>query len=92
MDALVSVIVPAYGVERYLRQCLDSVVGQTYEGLDVVLVDDGSPDGCGAICDEYASRDARVRAFHTENGGLSAARNFGIGKALGGVRVPPGWG
>ena len=83
MDVLVSVIVPVYGVERYLRQCLDSVVGQTYEGLDVVLVDDGSTDGCGAICDEYASRDARVRAFHTENGGLSAARNFGIGKAWG---------
>lgn len=83
MSELVSVIVPVYGVGRYLRQCLDSVVGQTYGDLDVIVVDDGSLDAGGAICDEYAARDKRVRAYHTENRGLSAARNYGIARARG---------
>jgi glycosyltransferase involved in cell wall biosynthesis len=75
---LISVIVPVYKVEPYLRKCVDSVLSQTYQNLEVILVDDGSPDGCPAICDEYAKKDARVRVIHKENGGLSDARNFGL--------------
>ena len=65
----ISVIVPVYKVEPYLRKCLDSIVGQTYQNLEIILVDDGSPDGCGAICDEYAAQDKRVRVIHKANGG-----------------------
>lgn len=78
-----SVIVPVYRVEAHLRACLDSVVGQTYRDLEIILVDDGSPDGCGAICDEYAARDSRVTVIHQENRGLSAARNTGLRRATG---------
>lgn len=80
---LVSVIIPVYNVEKYLRQCVDSVIAQSYFYLDIVLVDDGSSDSSPAICDEYAECDARVRAFHKENGGLSDARNFGLKCARG---------
>ena len=80
---LVSVIVPVYGVEQYLPQCVDSLLAQTYENIEIILVDDGSPDGCGAICDAYAARDPRVTALHKENGGLSDARNFGLRHAHG---------
>lgn len=79
----VSVIIPIYKVEPYLRQCLDSVVGQTYQNLEIICVDDGSPDRCGDICEEYSSRDNRIRVIHRENGGLSAARNTGIDAATG---------
>lgn len=79
----ISVIVPVYKVEPYLRKCLDSIVGQTYENLEIILVDDGSPDNCGAICDEYAARDERIRVIHQPNGGLSAARNAGLDMATG---------
>lgn len=75
---LVSVIVPVYRVENYLRTCVDSILAQTYSDLEVILVDDGSPDGCPAICDEYAQQDARVRVIHQKNAGLSAARNAGL--------------
>ena len=75
---LVSVVIPVHNVEDYLREALDSVLGQTHRELDVVLVDDGSTDGSGAIADEYAARDRRVRAVHTENRGLGAARNEGL--------------
>ena len=68
-------MVPVYNVERYLPQCVDSILAQDYDNLDVLLVDDGSTDGCGALCDSYASRDRRVRVLHTENRGLAAARN-----------------
>lgn len=83
MGLLISVIIPIYNVEPYLRQCLDSVANQTYQNLEIILIDDGSPDTCGAICDEYASRDHRIRVIHKRNGGVGAARNDGIRAAAG---------
>ncbi|MDD2362409.1 MAG: glycosyltransferase [Oscillospiraceae bacterium] len=83
MDNLISIIIPVYNVEPYLRKCLDSVVNQTYPHLEIVLVDDGSPDNCGAICDEYARKDARIKVIHKENGGLCSARNAGMQIASG---------
>lgn len=83
MSGTVSVIVPVYNVEPYLRQCVDSVLAQTYGDLEVILVNDGSPDGCGKICDDYAARDGRVKVIHQTNRGLSGARNSGIGAAAG---------
>ncbi len=80
---LVSVIVPVYNVEPYLRKCLDSIVNQTYRALEIILVDDGSPDNCGVICDEYAARDGRIIVIHKENGGVSSARNAGLKRATG---------
>lgn len=80
---MISIIVPVYKVEPYLRQCVDSILNQTYRNIEVLLIDDGSPDKCGEICDEYARKDNRVRVFHTENQGLSAARNIGISEAKG---------
>ena len=75
---LISVIVPVYKVEPYLRRCVDSLLAQSFSDLELILVDDGSPDNCGAICDEYAAQDGRVHVIHKENGGLSSARNAGI--------------
>lgn len=83
MAKLVSVIVPIYKVEPYLEKCVDSILAQTYPDLEVILVDDGSPDGCGDICERYAAQDARVRVVHKENGGLSSARNAGLDVATG---------
>jgi len=82
-DAKISFIVPAYNVERHLVPCLDSLVGQTYRDIEIVVIDDGSPDGCGRIGDEYAARDGRVRIIHQENRGVSAARNAGMDAATG---------
>ena len=79
----VSVIVPIYGVEQFLRQCVDSILSQTHADLEVLLVDDGSRDGCPAIIDEYATKDNRVIAVHKKNGGYSSAVNLGLGKATG---------
>ena len=73
-----AVIVPVYKVEPYLRQCIESILSQSYQDLKVILVDDGSPDNCGAICDEYAARDPRVLALHKPNGGQSSARNLAL--------------
>ena len=80
---LISVIVPVYKVEAFLPRCVDSLLAQTYENLEIILVDDGSPDNCGAICDGYAEKDSRVRCIHKENGGLSSARNAGLDIARG---------
>ncbi len=74
----ISVIVPVYKVEKYIHRCVDSILGQTFTDFELILVDDGSPDHCGTICDEYAAKDSRVVVIHQENGGLSAARNAGI--------------
>lgn len=82
-DILVSVIVPVYKVEAYLGRCVDSILSQTHRNLEVILVDDGSPDRCGEICDEYAQKDPRICVIHKENGGLSSARNAGIDIAKG---------
>lgn len=79
----ISVIIPVYKVEKYLRKCVDSVLAQTYTNLEIILVDDGSPDRCGEICDEYARIDSRIKVIHKENGGLSDARNAGIEAATG---------
>lgn len=80
---MISIIVPIYKVENYLRRCIDSLIHQNYPDTEIILVDDGSPDKCGTICDEYAQKDARIKVIHQKNGGLSAARNSGIDFAHG---------
>ncbi len=80
---IISVIVPIYNVEKYLNRCIDSIINQTYKNLEIILVDDGSPDNCPKICDEYAKKDDRIKVIHKENGGLSDARNKGIKIASG---------
>ena len=79
----ISIIVPVYKVEQYLRRCLDSIASQTFTDWECILIDDGSPDKSGAICDEYALRDSRFRVIHQENKGVSAARNAGLDAARG---------
>lgn len=78
MDDLISVIVPIYNVEKYIRKCIDGIISQSYTNLEIILVDDGTPDNCGTICDEYASKDKRIKVIHKSNGGLSDARNVAI--------------
>lgn len=75
---LISIVIPIYNVEKYLKRCVDSVINQTYKNLEIILVDDGSTDNCGKICDEYAKKDKRIKVIHKKNGGLSDARNAGI--------------
>jgi len=82
-DSLVSVIVPIYNSEKTLTECINSILEQTYTELELILIDDGSRDLSGRICDEYAEKDSRIRVFHRENGGVSRARNFGIDKVRG---------
>lgn len=79
----ISVIVPVYKVEAYLHRCVDSILAQTYKNLEIILVDDGSPDNCPAVCDEYAMKDPRIQVIHKKNGGLSDARNAGLEIATG---------
>lgn len=79
----ISLIVPVYKAEKYLRRCIDSIIAQTFTDWECILVDDGSPDGSGAICDEYVAKDARIQVIHKENGGVSSARNIGIEQAGG---------
>lgn len=80
---MISIIVPIYNAEQYLRRCVDSILAQSYTDFELLLIDDGSKDSSGAICDEYAARDCRVRVFHKENGGVSSARNLGLDNAQG---------
>lgn len=80
---LISIIVPIYNVEKYLKKCLDSLIKQTYQNIEMVLVDDGSPDCCPQICDKYAQNDPRIKVIHKQNGGLSSARNAGLKIASG---------
>ena len=82
-NQLISIIVPVYNVEEYLKQCLDSILDQTYRNWELILVNDGSTDSSGLICQEYAEKDARIRYYEKENGGLSDARNYGIEQAQG---------
>lgn len=79
----ISVIVPVYNTEKYLRRCIDSILNQTFTDFEVLLINDGSTDSSGAICDEYAKQDSRIRVFHKENGGVSSARNLGLDNILG---------
>lgn len=80
---MISIIIPVYNVENYLKECLDSVMNQTYDSFEAILIDDGSTDSSGTMCDECAKNDSRFKVFHTKNNGLSVARNFGLDKAEG---------
>ncbi len=80
MNRTISIIVPVFKTEQYLPRCIESILSQTYRDLDIILIDDGSPDNCGKICDEYASKDDRIRVYHKDNEGVSAARNYGLKK------------
>ena len=79
----ISVIVPVYKVESYLEQCISSIIKQTYKNLEIILVNDGSPDNCGKLCDIYAKKDSRIKVIHKKNGGLSDARNVALDIATG---------
>ena len=83
MDSLVSIIIPVYNVEKYLDKCIASVVNQTYTNLEIILIDDGSPDNCPTICDQWQAKDSRITVIHQQNGGLSIARNEGLKLATG---------
>ncbi len=83
IDGCVSIIVPVYNVEKYLNRCVDSILSQTYRNIEIILVDDGSPDSCPAICDEYATADKRIKVIHKNNGGLASARNAGLDQSTG---------
>lgn len=83
MSPLISIIIPVYNTEKYIRRCIDSVIAQSYSDWELILVDDGSTDGSGEICDEYAEKDERIRVFHKANGGVSSARNVGLDNANG---------
>lgn len=80
---LISIIIPVYKAEKYLHCCVDSVLAQSFTNFELILIDDGSPDNSGTICDEYAKQDRRIKVFHQENQGVSAARNLGIEQAKG---------
>ena len=83
MGKILSITIPSYNVEKYIRHCIESIINQTYPDLQIILVDDGSTDCSGLICDEYAKKDARITVVHTENKGVSSARNLGIKHAKG---------
>ena len=81
MNELISIVVPVYNVEKYLNKCIESIINQSYSNLEIILVDDGSKDSSGIMCDSYILKDKRIKVIHKENGGLSDARNVGIDKA-----------
>ena len=83
MHRKVSIIIPVYKVEKYLKRCIESVINQSYKNIEIILVNDGSPDKCGEICDSYARIDSRIKVIHKENGGLSSARTAGLDIASG---------
>ena len=83
MEPLISVIVPIYNVKAYLDRCVESLLGQSHKNLEIFLVDDGSTDGCGKVCDRYAAQDPRITVIHKKNGGLSDARNAALDAAQG---------
>jgi len=90
----ISIIIPVYNVEPYIRKCLDSVINQTYKNLEILLIDDGSTDSSGKICDEYAAKDNRIKVFHKDNGGVSSVRNIGLKNFTGdylGFADPDDW-
>ena len=80
---LISIVVPVFNAEKYLTACIDSVLGQSFSDFELLLIDDGSTDRSGEICDRYAARDNRIRVFHKPNGGVSSARNMGLDNACG---------
>lgn len=82
-EDLISVVVPVYNVEKYLKKCVDSILKQSYKNLEIILVDDGSTDNSGVICDDYINEDKRIKVYHKDNGGLSSARNYGIDRMNG---------
>ncbi len=82
-NPLISIIVPVYNVEKFIDCCINSIINQTYQNFELILIDDGSPDNCPAICDEWAEKDSRIKVFHKQNGGLSDARNYGVNYANG---------
>ena len=81
MRKLISIIIPVYKVEKYIHKCIDSILNQTFQEYEIILVNDGSPDNCPQICDEYAKQDSRIKVIHKENGGVGSARNTGIKNA-----------
>ena len=83
MSDKISIIVPIYNVKKYIQQCVESLINQTYKNLEIILIDDGSTDGCGELCDEFGKKDQRIHVIHKQNGGLSDARNKGIDVASG---------
>ena len=83
MNPTISVVIPVYNVERFLHKCLDSIMSQTYKDIEVLLIDDGSTDNSGRVCDEYASKDNRFKVYHKRNGGVSSARNYALDKVSG---------
>ena len=85
MSPILAIIVPVYNVEKYLRECIDSILNQTFTDFSLILVDDGSTDMSGSICDDYATHDNRITVFHKPNGGVSSARNIALEKLGGGV-------
>lgn len=84
-DTLISIIVPIYNADRYLSRCIESILHQTYTNFELLLIDDGSIDKSGAICDGYALRDTRIKVYHKSNGGVSSARNYALLNIQGGI-------